>query len=187
MHLSGRFRYRTLPRILWSLGALAVVGLIVVLGVKVLPSSSSDAGPPVRPGKPHVDTTPRAVKLSPEVMKVASRFVKTTVMRQDLATGWKLAGPPLRVGMTLAEWKTGNIPVVPFPRGGIAPRVKIAHSYANDALLQLALFPNAGSSQRPQVFFIQLHKYPTTGGKAAWRVTSWAPYASSGSHAVIGN
>jgi hypothetical protein len=47
------------------------------------------------------------------------RFIKDAVRREDLAAGWKLAGPDLRAGTTRAAWVAGTGVTVPyFPAQG---------------------------------------------------------------------
>jgi hypothetical protein len=177
-----QLRYRTLPILLVVAAAAAAV---VVLQHRS--TSPSHAAAPVRtaaatPVK-HVKTVP----LQPGVSKVVLRFVKTAVMRehasrQTLLDAWKLTGPQLRQGTTLRQWLAGTSSVVPFPDGAVAPGLKIDHSYANDALLELALYPKAKTSGVPPgVFLIGLHRYGSH-----WLVDYWAPHGASSTPAADG-
>jgi hypothetical protein len=72
--------------------------------------------------------------------------------------------------MTRAQWTRGDIPVVPYPAyGGV--KFKVDASVRNDATLEVALFPRRGSTLRPQVFFLGVHKF---GGR--WLVNYFAPH-----------
>jgi hypothetical protein len=177
--LSPRFRYRYLPRILMGLGAVAVVGLVVWGASNLFTNSNGNANntPVSNTGGINENTHPAAVKLDRAVMPVAVRFVNTAVARKNLAASYGLAAPSYKAGMSLRQWKTGNIPVIPFEDPIIAPKIQVDHSYKNDALIELALFSKTGK-ERPQVFYIQLHKYPR-GAHSRWLVTYWAPHGYS--------
>jgi hypothetical protein len=50
-----------------------------------------------------------------EISTLVNRFVNDVVRRQDLADGWRLAGPDLRSGTTRAAWVAGRqVPVQQF-------------------------------------------------------------------------
>ena len=106
--------------------------------------------------------------------------------RAGLLEGWRLTGPPLKQGTSLHEWLQGTSLVTPFPDSTIAPRLRIEHSYANDALLELALFPKGKTTVQPGVFTIGLHRYGT-GSHARWLVDSWTPRGSSSMPAAPGS
>src|ERR1700754_4267609 len=113
--LSPRFRYRYLPRILMTVAVLAVAGVTVYVGARVFennPGPTEDTRVIDKPAQGAA--TKKTVPLSKEVMTVASKFVKTAVMRQNLAASWSVTAPTMRQGFTLKQWKTGAIPVVPF-------------------------------------------------------------------------
>jgi hypothetical protein len=175
--LSPRFRYRYLPRIAWGVGGLIAVG-IVVGGMLLLFPSKDEPGPGTLSNKPatviHTDDT--NVPLPKNVTSIAGAFITSTVTRAHLAQGWKLLGPCtakvtvcLNQNMTRKEWMSGNIPVVPYPAyGGV--KFRIGYSHKADVLLEVAVFPRRGSTLKPAVFDIGLHKY----GKR-WLVNYWAP------------
>jgi len=50
---------------------------------------------------------------SPDVVR--DRFVVSAVLRRRTACSYGIVTPTLRQGLTLADWKRGSIPVVPFP------------------------------------------------------------------------
>jgi hypothetical protein len=184
--LSPRFRYRYLPRILMALGAVAVVGLAIWGATNFFTNSSGTANnTPVHAGGGiNENSHPPVVKLDRAVMPVAIKFVYTAVARRNLAASYPLTGPSYKEGLSLRQWKSGNIPVIPFSDPIIAPKIQIDHSYKDDALIELALFSRTGK-ERPQVFYIQLHRYPH-GAHGRWLVTYWAPHGYSQVHAVTG-
>jgi hypothetical protein len=181
-----QLRYRTLPVLLVATAAVAAV---IVLQHRSSSPSRAVAAPAHAAAKTpaHHTSAARNVPLQPGVSQIVLRFVKTAVMRehatrQTLLQAWKLTGPKLRQGTTLREWLAGTSSVVPFPDGAVAPGLKIDHSYANDALLELALYPKkATSGVPPGVFLIGLHRY---GSK--WLVDYWAPHGASSAPAADG-
>jgi hypothetical protein len=161
----------------WLGGTLLVAGIVMGI-ITLAPSKSAPPpGPAATPTKPA--PTPKTVKLSAAATSVAREFVQTAVARQDLAAAWKISGPNIRAGLTYAEWKTGNIPVVPYPIGSLrlAP-FKIDYSYANEAALEIALLPKASAKVKPQLFDLLLKRLRGTDGKLHWVVDNWAPHSS---------
>jgi hypothetical protein len=190
--MSPRFRYRILPRILWASGIVVVAAIAAVIAIRAT-GGGDDARPVLQATVDRSSPTvadSRSVPLPRAIPKVALRFVKTAVMRTHasratLLEGWQLTGPKLRQGTTLHEWLSGTSSVVPFPDGAIAPHLQVDHSYAKDALIELALYPKVKSTVAATVFLIGLHRYGT-GSKAHWLVDYWAPHGSSSMPAAAG-
>ena len=162
----------------WLAALVLVVGVAAAI-VKFAPDRNTS--PQVISKTPPAESVKaKSVKLSPAASSVVFRFVKTAVARQDLAAAWKLAGPSVRGGLTHKEWLSGNIPVVPYPveTRHFAPRVKIDYSYQNEAQLELALLPKAGSGVRPQFFIVELKRLAGADGKTRWVVDNWVPRTS---------
>lgn len=113
--------------------------------------------------------------LSPEARRVAGRFILTAVARRNLAESWGLVDPTLREGFTLAEWKTGNIPVVPYPVDSIdVSPFKVDYSYPSRALLEIALLPREGTNIKPQLFFLRMRARGSEPN-VRWLVDYWVP------------
>ena len=113
-----------------------------------------------------------------EVIATAARFVETAVKRDHAERAYDLVGPNLRNGTTLANWRTGDIPVVPYPVD--AARWQFDYSYTDEIGLQVAVFPAAGETLRPMVFNLSLRAFGT-GAKRRWLVDSWSPRGGGGS------
>ena len=168
---------RTRRRLLWTLGALAVVtGVVLVLVV----------GPDTNPAPEHFSAAPaqqpeHLVKapLPHEARRVAVRFIQTAVARQNLDEAWTLVGPNLRGGLTKERWTSGENPVVPYPvdKLDVAP-YKVDASYTRSALLEVALLPRKGAGVRAQVFFLELKKLGS-GPASRWVVDNWVPRAAA--------
>ena len=111
------------------------------------------------------------VPVEKQARLVAGRFILTAVQRKHLAEAWKLAGPPIRVGVTYKQWLSGNIAVVPwFGKLGAVP-LKVDYSYPGEAQFTVILAPKPGTAGKPDTFIMGLKKY----GKQ-WKVTAWVPY-----------
>jgi hypothetical protein len=159
----------------WLVGALAVAAAIAIVAVKWSNTGTSTATPLL--DKPADDRSqlPTTVKLAPGAQTAAREFIRTAVARQNLRRAYGLAGPQIRQGMTLQEWMTGNIPVVPYPVDllDFAP-MKIDFSYRNEAQIEVALLPKEGAKVRATLFIMSLVR-----DKAGhWLVNSWVPRVS---------
>ena len=113
-----------------------------------------------------------------QVIATAARFVDTAVKRDHAEQAYELVGPNLRNGTTLAHWREGDIPVVPYPVD--AARWKFDYSYADEIGLKVAVFPKAGDEVRPMVFNMSLRAVGA-GAKRHWLVDSWSPRGGGGS------
>jgi hypothetical protein len=126
---------------------------------------------PLSDERAQVFTPRKQIPLDKEARRVAGRFILTAVAREDLAESYELAHPELRQGLTKREWLTGNIPVVYYPAKAIETATfKVDESYADEAILQVALLPKASSKLQPQVFYIGLKK-----NEGRWLVHYWVP------------
>ena len=122
-----------------------------------------------------------AAPVDPAAKKVAAEFIQTAVARRDLVKAWRITHPELKRGITLAERKTGAIPVSPVTNlkdfDLISYRVK--ESVGNAIMLEVLMSPKAtAKGVVPQSFDIGLRAVGK--GKARhWLVnywmTSWRP------------
>ena len=164
-------------RLFWIGGAVLAAGLVTLIVTKIW------TGPPPPPPPAPVTNVQRpthdkTVPLDPAAQKVGERFIETAVRRRHLAESWALAAPELRSNFTLARWKTGDIPVVPYPADtSHGARVKIEYSYKDRALLLILLEPTIGNKIKPQLFHLGLHAFGT-GTHRHWLVDYWAPFSA---------
>jgi hypothetical protein len=127
-------------------------------------------------GQARVYKAPKPVELTREqrarVLATAANFVTHAVARRRVEEAYDLAAPSLRGGMTRAQWRSGTIPVVPFPVE--QARWKLEFSDEDAVGLQVLLLPTAASGLRPELFNMEL---AATGRGADQRflVTSWSP------------
>jgi hypothetical protein len=113
-----------------------------------------------------------------QVIATAARFVDTAVRRDHAERAFELVGPNLRNGTTKANWREGDIPVVPYPVDDA--RWQFDYSYADEIGLQVAVFPTAGADVRPMVFNMSLLA-DRAGTETRWLVDSWSPRGGGGS------
>jgi hypothetical protein len=167
---------RALP---WVGAALLLAGAIAALAVFVGNTASNPKE--TFSDEPAVDVTKpeKSITVPPEVKTIAQKFIKTAVARKDLESAYAIVGPSIKQGMTLAEWKTGDIAVIPFPVDELdyAP-FKVDYAHPNDVLMEVALLTNEGSKIKGQTFFIGIKKFGK-GDKARWLVDNWVPRSSA--------
>jgi hypothetical protein len=174
--MSGRFaspRFRR--RFIWSIllvgSATGVVVTAALVGNTAHPEPETFSNTPVT-----IARSPKLARLGPverqRLLETSLLFVRTAVARRDLDRAYELAGPELVQGMTRAEWRHGNIPVVPFPAIGVA-EWDVAYSYENDVAFTLSLVAKPGTSPVVgKTFTIELTR---PSGRKPWRVASWFP------------
>jgi hypothetical protein len=162
---------RALP---WIAGAVLLVGVLAFwqTAIKTNDNPETFSNEPV----PNASTV-ESVPLPPEARQVVVQFIKTAVMRQNLAEAWTISGPQIRQNLSRQQWLSGNIPVVPYPDAAVNKSpVKITWSHPTEAGLEVVLQPKAGSKEKPQLFFVGVLKQGS-GSQAKWVVDYWAPYA----------
>src|SRR5205807_415632 len=106
------------------------------------------------------------VPLTTAQREVAGKFILTAVARKNLAVAYNLVTDTLKQGLTLKQWQSGNIPVVPFDVGaGLVAPMHVLYSHPRSAELQILLLPKHGKGQ----FFILVLKAAATEERAADR------------------
>ena len=65
----------------------------------------------------------------------------------------------MKQGFTLAQWKSGEIPVVPYPVANLKEaRFKVDESTTNSLMLGVVLIPKPGAKEKAQEFDLGLKK-----------------------------
>ncbi len=119
--------------------------------------------------------------LEPEARKVAVRFIETAVGRTDLDDAWALATPEFRRGVTLAQWRRGELPVPPFPVQDLETTgFDVVESSKNKVLIQVLLVPELGTDYVPTRYDMTLER---ASAGAPWKVSYANPYAPPGIYA----
>jgi hypothetical protein len=163
---------------MWLGGSVLAAGVVALIVTKVWTGPTVAPPPPAPVGKARVAQEEKTVPLDPAAKKVGERFIETAVERKNLAESWALAAPELRSSFTLERWKSGDIPVVPYPADtSHGARVKIEYSHRDSALLLILLEPKAGEKMKPQLFHMGLHAFGS-GKTRHWLVDYWAPFGA---------
>jgi hypothetical protein len=144
----------------WIAAAVLVAG-IVTFGVTKLSDSSPAAAPPHR-----------AAPVTADERNVAREFIDTAVARKNLARAWEIVAPELKQDLTLEEWKTGTIPVVPYPVDQSVAQLKLVSSFTDTVRFHVNFLPRTGAKAKAASFQLDLRKID---GK--WLASSWLPNA----------
>jgi hypothetical protein len=145
----------------WVAVAVLVAG-IVTYAVTKLSGSEPAAAPPHR-----------AAPLAPVERKVAREFIDTAVARKHLDRAWEIVAPELKQDMTLDEWRTGTIPVVPYQVDQAVARLKVVSSFTDAAQLHVNFLPRTGTKAKAASFRLDLRNVD-----GRWLVSSWQPGAA---------
>ncbi|HEY8645605.1 MAG TPA: hypothetical protein VIL77_06995 [Gaiellaceae bacterium] len=158
---SHRARVRLLRR---SIAAVVVL-VVVLLIVFVRNTGHSTATPINEHQQAQVYHAPKTVEATAEqkaaAISVLSRFVRSAVIRRDLASSWPLATAHMKHGTSHADWLNGNLPVVPYPAAAFRTAgFTLTYQYEGvlgyDALV-LPKQTKAGQLAGQQVYACELH------------------------------
>lgn len=148
----------------WSI--VAVVALGVTLLIVFDRNSGHPTATPIDLSKPaKVIRTPKTVRQTPAARAAAEAtlgaFVRSAVIRRNLAASWPLATPHMKVGTSHADWLAGNLPVVPYPSAafrtfGLTPKYSYRGIVGYDVLV-LPTEDAAGRAAGQQVYECELH------------------------------
>jgi hypothetical protein len=132
----------------------------------------------LQPGAPQVYKPPKPVRLTPRVRRqldaTIDEFVRTAVLRDDLARSWELASPALRIGMTRREWLRGDLPVYPYPADAARTQWDLDYADEEEIALNVTLVPRRGAKDAPEVFGVSLSPVGRGAGRH-WLIGSWYP------------
>lgn len=159
----------------WIVGVVAIGALLGFIGFHYSNTGHSTATPLLNKPADDRSAVPPTVKLTPGATIVARRFIETAVARKNLPDAYKLVTDSIKQGQTLAQWRSGNIAVIPYPVDDVkyAP-MKIDFSYPKEAMVEIALLPKTNAKIKAQLFQMDLVK---RGDK--WLVNSWYPKSSA--------
>jgi hypothetical protein len=153
-------------------GVIAIVGLVYGnTGDKLQRARPGPAqGPVVVPRTVH-----RSIGSVDQIRDVAAHFIETAVYRRHLDDAYDLAAPVLRAGMSRREWRTGNIPVVPFPASQVAEiKWTLDYSFPRRLGMKVALISKPNAPETGLVAHMELMSVGR-GAHRRWLVDSWVP------------
>ncbi len=184
--MASRYAENPITRWLPWIAAFVLLAGVVAFGVAYLGGDDSEPvaqqpqsqGAQGGEGDQGTQAARKSVPFSPAARKVAAEFLQTAVPRQNLRRSWEIVHPELKQGYTLKDWLTGTIPVQFYPTEALdLATFKIDESYANEAVIEVALLPKKGAEVKPQIFFVGLKKH---NGK--WLVNYFAPRSVYGAN-----
>jgi hypothetical protein len=158
-------------------GAIAFVGLRYANTGKKLPNHFTKGSPQLVP------PPPQAARLSNEdqnaARATAERFIDTAVLRQRVDDSWEITAPVLRQGMTRAQWRTGNIPVTPFPAEAVLGiKYRFDWSGTQRIYLKIAIIPKRTANLTGGAFDMGLERSGPTANHE-WLVDYWVPSSAN--------
>lgn len=166
-------------RLTWGAGVLGAAG-VVGLAVVLMPDNNGEKLPSTRLGKPTiVAPAPKHVRMGAAdqaaAKLAAAKFINTAVLRRNVDQSWALTAPELRVGFTRKAWRSGNIPVVPFPADQLdSVRYHTDYTIKNHIGYQVSMLPHENSKALAVLFSMEVVKRgPPTS--THWLVDYWAP------------
>jgi hypothetical protein len=164
---------------MWIGLVATVAGSATIVGVFFSNTGHENASH-FRKGRPQlVPPTPKSVPFTAreqrEVGKVAAQFVATAVLRNHPERSYDLTDVAFHQGLTRAQWGTGNIPVVPYPRKALdVVKWKVDYSFKDRVGLKVSFQPKRTATVGAMVFNIELHRAGTPGHRR-WLVGYWTP------------
>jgi hypothetical protein len=157
-------------------GGVFVVAALVGVLVMVLPSPKPRRVEATESGEAQVYTPPKTIRLTRamrrEVDRTVDEFVRTAVLRRNVARAWQLSAPDLRLGYTRAEWVKGDLPVFPFPADPKRTAWDVDYADEVEVALNVTLVPRKGVADPPEVFGVSLKPVGRAGSRH-WLVSSW--------------
>lgn len=160
----------------WVSALVLVAGIVVFAGTYFTGDSSETKSTAAKPQPAPAKVTAKGKLLfDASARKTARDFILTAVARRNLEASWPLLHSDIKQGMTLAEWETGEIPVVPYPVGDIEKaQFRVDEAYDNSLLLEVALMPQEDADVNPGVFHLGLVMVGN-GSNRHWLVDYWMP------------
>ena len=134
-----------------------VAGAVFVAGLIVFFLNRGGGSPAVK-----------QVPIDPRAIAVARQFVDDTVQRRNLARAYRNVTPELRRGYSLARWKNGNIPIVPFPGKHVTVEPFATKlSLPRQVVLVVALRARGAAAESFRIGLVKR--------SGRWLVSSWLP------------
>jgi hypothetical protein len=159
-------------------GVVAAAGCAIAIGFLYPNTGREEAG--FSPGKPQVTheeapATPLSKSDLAATEQTLDHFVVTAVLRRHLDEAYDLVTDQLRDGMTRAEWRKGEIPVVPFLAKDFAfAKSKLRYSRGNFARYDVLIWAKPKATTGSTSFSMELHAVGA-GKHRHWLVDYFEP------------
>ena len=121
------------------------------------------------PGKPKITheeppATPLPKRDLAATQRILSEFVVSAVYREHVERSYDLATPLVRGGLTRKQWRTGDIPVPPFPASAVAvAKSKLVYSNPSVARYEVLLYTKPSAKLLPLLYSIELARTSRPG------------------------
>lgn len=166
-------------RALWLGLVVAAAGGIAVVGVLFSNTGKKNETPFTKGPVQLVGPLPKSVEFTEDIQRdvrlVAAEFVATAVLRSHTERSYDLTDRTFHQGLTRAQWRSGNIPVVPYPRDALAVvKWKLDYSYKDRVGMKIALQPKPNAKVGGMVFNIELRRVGPPSHRR-WLVDYWTP------------
>lgn len=154
--------------------AVLAVGVVVFVVARTTGSDATDK--PLPPAQNIPVATPKADQkaLTPEIRKIADRFIQTAVARKNTGASWGLLDPtyPGKSDFTKAAWAKGDIPVIPtgYPFRAQDVNYSVDSVYSDSVLLEVLIIPT--NTARAQRFELSVKRHGS-GASERWLVDYW--------------
>ncbi len=174
--LTSRKVNRWLP---WIAALILAAGVITFLAV-YFGNTADTKSAPLENKPAYVPKQEKSVPLGRTQREIAGKFILAAVMRQDPVLAYKLSGPDIRQGETLAQWirdwKDPNVgvPIVPYTTQLDTAPMRVESSTKNEAYLEVIMIPKNGDVKQTTQFYLGLQAYGK-GNNRHWLVNYWAP------------
>jgi hypothetical protein len=161
-----------------AFGVTVAAGCAIAIGFLYPNTGRKEAG--FSPGKPQVThDEPAASPLSKSdraaTEETLDHFVTTAVLRRHLDESYDLVTGQLRGGLTRAEWRGGDIPVIPFSARDFAfAKSKLKYSYRNFARYDVLLWAKPNAITSSTTFSLELRAVGS-GKSRHWLVDYFEP------------
>ena len=146
------------------------IAVLVALGVAALivfdRNSGHSLATPIDPhGVARVYHPPKTVPATPQQKAAAvstlSAFVRSAIVRRDLASSWSLATAHMKEGTSRSDWLQGNLPVVPYPSSAFRTAgFKLKYQYKGILGYDALVLPKetaAAQKAGQQIYACELH------------------------------
>jgi hypothetical protein len=151
----------------WGAGLLVAAGVASSIAFLYPNTGEKEIFTPGKPKVTHEEppSTPLPKRDLASAQRILSKFVISAVLRQHVEDSYDLATPLVRGGLTRTEWRTGDIPVPPFPAGAVeAAKSKLVYSNRNVARYDVLLYTKPGAQLMPLLYSIELTRTARRGG-----------------------
>jgi hypothetical protein len=150
---------RNRRRGLWAAGVLVAAGAFV-LANQLLPRGGEPPNVFER-GRVQIVRVPQKVPLTTErrrtIAALLDAFVPAAVERKDPMRAYPLVTPAFRAGVTRAQWRHGDLPVIPYDADGRYNGWTLGYSLKDEMSVDLLLRPGA-REKRGAVAFTAVFK-----------------------------